>query len=759
MMRLQLRRTKRSCVEATQPVDDQVFQGVTTHAKGTSVVSSWQANGPRDGKRRVATRALSVMLVAAALAGLVPLYWSIALAIGDATVHIDRVAGDGWVASGVVFEVDLSVEPATARMQAESVQFSVLGTQASRMVRAVKVDCAQFDVRATVIDCSSARIRGAFPSIGTQALTGSVRFDRRTQALALTLANLELGSGVARVSGNWSSDGWSAQMTLQKGKLAALQALLKDWTSAPLPLSVSGELDVELQMQGRAARLDRASWRLQARQLTLGNETGTLAAEQLVFDSQGSVERIARARSAPTWRFVTALNSNSGQGYFEPVFLNFGDHPLTLGLEGDWISSSKTLALRKLSIAQRAALAASGHGAVTFEAAPKITRLHLDIQRAEFPGAYALYMQPFLLSTALGSLTTRGAVSGSLDVVDNLPAVLALDLRAVSAEDAQQRLAIAGLSGEVRWRKERTRAPPASQLRWQGVRVLGIEIGAAEVQFLALDRDFRLTRGVQIPLLDGSIELAELQVAAAGQPNMTLQMDASLRPVSVQRLCTVFGWPQFGGRISGRLADLQLRNGVVTLGTVLTAEVFDGRVRVADLRLEQVFSKWPRFSASIAIEELDLEQVTSAFSFGLITGRLSGAIDDLRLFNWSPVSFDASLYTTPGDRSKHRISQRAVNSIGSLGGSASGAAAALSTGVLKFFENFSYERLGLSCKLENEICAMNGVEPAKNGYYLVKGRGIPRIDVIGNAARVDWPRLVEQLQAATELQSPQLDAK
>jgi hypothetical protein len=186
---------------------------------------------------------------------------------------------------------------------------------------------------------------------------------------------------------------------------------------------------------------------------------------------------------------------------------------------------------------------------------------------------------------------------------------------------------------------------------------------------------------------------------------------------------------------------------------VLTADVFDGRVRVADLRLEELFGKWPRLSASIGIDRVDLQQVTSAFSFGLITGRLSGSIDGLRLFDWSPVAFDAALYTSANDRSPHRISQRAVKSIGSLGGASSGAAAALSSGFLKFFENFSYERLGIRCRLENEICAMSGVEPAGNGYYLVKGRGVPRIDVIGNAARVDWPRLVKQLQAATELQA------
>jgi len=701
---------------------------------------------------------MTVILLTATMLATLPVWWSIALAIADGTVQVDRVEGDGWVAQGVAIEVDLAVQPATARLRADSVQFAVLGTQAARTLRDVSVDCTQLDFQETVIACNRASIRGAFPSLGRQELTGSVGFNRRTQALAFTVSNLKVGGGVARVSGDWRSDGWSAHVQLQKGKIAALQALLKDWSPAPLPVSASGNLDADLRMRGRAARLVRAEWRLQGRQVTAGNDAGTLASEQLTFDSQGFVDRISRPRSAAAWRFDASFTSNRGQAYAEPIFLNFGDHPLSLAIEGDWNGSGKTLALRKFSIAQRAAMAASGQAVVAFGEALKVRRLHLDIQRAELPGAYALYLQPFLLSTAAGSLATRGSLSGSLDVADNVPTVLALDMREVSAEDAQQRWSIDALSGAVHWRKDRAQAPAASKLDWRGLKLLGIEVGVAAVQFAAVDRDFTVERGTQIPVLDGSIELAELRVAAAGQADMMVQMDATLRPVSVQRLCDVFGWPQFGGRISGRLANLQLRNGVVTLGTVLTAEVFDGRVQVADLRLEQPFGQWPRFSASIAIDQLDLEQVTSAFSFGLISGRLSGTIDNLRLFNWAPVSFDAYLYTPQGDRSRHRISQRAVKSIGSIGGSG-GAAAALSSGFLKFFENFSYERLGIRCKLENEICAMSGVEPAKNGYYLVKGRGVPRIDVVGNAARVDWPRLVKQLQAATESQGPQLDPK
>ena len=56
-------------------------------------------------------------------------------------------------------------------------------------------------------------------------------------------------------------------------------------------------------------------------------------------------------------------------------------------------------------------------------------------------------------------------------------------------------------------------------------------------------------------------------------------------------------------------------------------------------------------------------------------------------------------------------------------------------------------------QLRDEVCLMSGLEPAQTGYYLVKGRGLPRIDIIGNAGRVDWTQLVAQIAASMHSQN------
>jgi hypothetical protein len=129
----------------------------------------------------------------------------------------------------------------------------------------------------------------------------------------------------------------------------------------------------------------------------------------------------------------------------------------------------------------------------------------------------------------------------------------------------------------------------------------------------------------------------------------------------------------------------------------------------------------------------------------------------LELIAWEPVAMDLHLYTPPHDSSRHRISQRAVENLASVGGG--GAAAALSSGFMKFFDEFSYDRIGIRCILKDGTCSMSGAGQAGEsqfgqGYYIVKGSGLPRIDVVGYRHQVSWNALVRQLDSITKSGAP-----
>jgi hypothetical protein len=233
-----------------------------------------------------------------------------------------------------------------------------------------------------------------------------------------------------------------------------------------------------------------------------------------------------------------------------------------------------------------------------------------------------------------------------------------------------------------------------------------------------------------------------------GADDMVVQFKGAVEPISMTRLATVFGWPQFQGTLAASIPGVTLKNDVLTFEGNVESQVFGGRIVGSNLRLQDPLGRYPEFFADVRARDLDLTLVTQTFEVGSITGRLEADVLNLALFDWMPVSFDARLATPKGDKSRHKISAKAVTSLSNVGGGGGGVVQALQSGVLRFFDEYSYDKLGITCKLRNDICEMSGVEPAGIGYYIVKGAGVPRIDIVGNAGRVRWSQLLASIATA-----------
>jgi hypothetical protein len=613
-------------------------------------------------------------------------------AVDDASLSVQRVGGDGWTAEDIAIDWQLP-DRATATIARLKLDAT------AQELRNVRIVCPQLKLAARTIACDGARVAANWPVIGAQSFTARLVYGRNDASIAVAAKGIQLGGGTAALTASLRGGAWTFDVSV---------------------------VDV-----------------------TLNNESGSLATDKLSARVRGTARQ-----SGDDWQFAVDVSSAKGQAYAQPIFVDFGAHALSASAAGK-LRGKRELAIERFTVDHAQVARASGRAGLDFSNEQPLRSLALQLDSLQFPGAYESYLQPLLLDTSFKAMKTSGKLAGEIEIVDGAPRSVDLTLEALTFDDGTRTFAMESLNGLVHWRADSRAKSDDSALHWSSGSILALPIGASGLLFNANGREFRLLQPTRIPLLDGALALESLRIRNAGLPSVAFMVDATLEPIEVKRLCQTFGWPEFGGRVGGNISKLRMREGVATLGTTLSAQVFDGTVTMSDLKLEQPFSKWPRFSSNVAFENLDLELMTGAFSFGRITGRLSGTIDGLRLFNWAPVAFDARLYTPPGDRSKHRISQRAVENIGSIGGGGAGVTAALSSGFLRFFEDFNYERLGLSCRLETNVCAMDGVAPAPNGgYYLVKGKGLPRIDVIGSSRRVDWPRLVQQLIAATKSGGP-----
>lgn len=665
-------------------------------------------------------------------------------AVDDANLSVARVGGDGWSAEQIEIDWDL---PDRATATIGKLRLAAIAQE----LHDVRIVCPRLELSVRAIACERARVAANWPGIGAQSFTAKLIYGRSDGSLELAADGLRLGAGTVDLSASLHDGAWRAQTRLQRVPVDVLTKVAKS-LRLPLPaIEATGQVTLTADSRGAHSDLHASTFDVSFVELTLNNEAGSIATDKLSARLQGTVRR-----SKGDWQFDVDLSSAQGQAYVQPIFVDFGAHAVRANAAGN-LRGTTELTIERFSLDHAQVARASGRASVDFANEKPLRSLTLQLAGLEFPGAYASYLQPMLLDTSFKSMQTAGTLAGDVTIEDGEPRSIDLTLRDLTFDDGTGKLGIEALAGAVRWRSDTaaTSDDASSAVRWRSGSIFGLSMGAAELQFASKGRQFRLLQPSRIPLLDGALALESFRVRNAGLPSVAFMVDATLEPIDVKRVCRAFGWPEFGGRVGGTLSKFRMRDGVITLGTTLRAQVFDGSLALSDLQLQQPFGQWPRFYSNVAFDDLDLELMTSAFSFGRITGRLSGRVDGLRLFNWAPVAFDARLYTPPGDRSRHRISQRAVENIGSIGGGGAGVASALSSGFLRFFDDFNYERLGISCRLENDVCAMDGVAPAPSGgYYLVKGRGLPRIDVIGSSRRVDWPRLVRQLIDATKSGGP-----
>ncbi|MGB5131254.1 MAG: hypothetical protein WBO00_01460 [Steroidobacteraceae bacterium] len=631
----------------------------------------------------------------------------------------------------------------------------IRGIGATGPLSAIAIDCANLSVSGNQLSCESGRLRGALGSFGAQ----NSRFSARTKpdgSLVLRLDAFALAGGRAKMDLRLDGASWQLESALSEIDIAAMARVAAPWFALPEGFTIAGRANGRVHATGRNDDVRSTDADLAIARLDFADASGEFAGEALAGEFRA---RLVAGRSGD---FATdgKLVLTGGQAYSDPVFLDFAAHGMTADFEGILSSDARRFAARKFSLVHDGVASVSGSARLDFAGETMLQDGKLVIADLDLSNALPVYVQPYLIETSLKDLEGLGHVHGELDVAAGLPSRAALTFDDVTLDSQTGSLSVSGLGGTVNWFDDVLRSELAgeiddgsfqSRMAWQSASLWGIEFGAVELPFATTGRHFRLLEPKLLPIFDGGLAINTLRLRHAGTDQMYLRFDAEVRPISVALLGRALGWPEFSGTISGSIPDLQLSQGIVTLGGNLEASVFDGRVVVRDLRLRDPLGKFPRLHASIDVDNLDLELVTNTFSFGMITGRLSGQVKDLETFDWMPEAFDASFYTPPGDKSKHRISQRAVTNLSSIGGgSGGGVAAALQGGFLKFFDSFSYDRLGLSCTLANDVCTMRGVENAPGGYYIVKGSGLPRINVIGSQSRVAWTRLVRQLGAIME---------
>ena len=482
---------------------------------------------------------------------------------------------------------------------------------------------------------------------------------------------------------------------------------------------------------------------LQLSDVGLETPDGLLAAAGMKGRMQLDYRELLGTRSVDA-----RITANAGELLFDSLYTKFPATPVAIHVQ----ASQAPKGLWKLPLLEwkdPGVLMATGNA--TLDAHSSVFDLSMAVDVTDLGKARDRYLSGFLAPAGFSDLLLTGAARADLQMRAGHLTGLAATMRQVNAVDTKARFTLAGIEGDLRWTRDAT--PVASRIAWRDGALFGIGLGAADFRFSSANGELVLGPAVTIEALRGRLVLEQLRwQAPQGDAGARFQFGLGMRELDLASLSQRLGWPAFTGTISGKIPSARFQGDVLTLDGGLQMNLFNGNIELSKLSMERPFGVAPTLSADVSIQDIDLAPMTRVFGFGSISGRMDGHINELRLVDWSPVAFEARFETDSDWKGKRRISQRAVNDISSVGGS--GLAGSLQTKLLKVFDDFGYARIGLGCKLKDNVCTMEGISSAGDGYIIVEGAGLPRIQVVGFRRRVDWPTLVSRLQAATNGQAP-----
>lgn len=520
---------------------------------------------------------------------------------------------------------------------------------------------------------------------------------------------------------------WRGTALLKKGDLA-------QWArQQPLPVSVGqGVMEGKLAFAGQNETPRQIRAELALRDMTFSDSDGLHAGDKI-----GARLMLEAHRAGARWHWDGALRWDAGEVFWQPWYFS---SPL-LDLRGRGWLSDDALAVESGEVSM------AGVGAATVAGRwrrhdRQLETLEVAALDLDTGAAYPVLLKPLLEKTVLGNLEMAGRADVRLKLAGGRLSAFDVTLREFDVEDRDGRFGFYKARVHIPWVSDR---PQPVAVDFAGGHLMRLPLGAARLA-ATVDGYTLAAPQLGLPLLGGMLTLKDVS-AVFMQRRWHWRLGASLTPVSLPEFTHAVGWPGMQGQISAVVPMATYSNGRMVVDGVTQFQVFDGTAAIANLVWQDPLGVTSRLQADIRLRDLDLDLLTRTFSFGSMSGRLDGDVRGLELSRWQPVQFDAVFRSSPGSYKK-KISQRAVENISALGGA--GASAAIQRSFLRFFKEFNYAGIGLSCRLRNGVCTMDGMEPAQSGYVLVKGSGIPAITVLGYNRNVSWSELLQRVRRITQ---------
>jgi hypothetical protein len=654
-------------------------------------------------------------------------------AVDTATFDAGSITGEGWKLDGVKFTViDLNRKQPQAKFSANKL---LLPKPLNELMLA-NLHCLDFTWNKEELHCHKGR--ASVKSKDWQSPSAEFSFHLGPKQNTLKLKDAHIAG--SRLSLDFGSKGknWQCNISAKHLSNELLGKLLPNGIPKGKPYQAKqAGLSLQGTVSGSGENLETFDLIANVAGLTDQTQDGKIAAEKLNL-----LVHLMAKRDKADWRWQGESQMTAGALYVDPVYLEAAGKPIRLQAQGLWNNKTKVADVHAFAYDHPEAGRLTGSAVAYYRDKVIIDKANLNLRSNTLQGLLTTYINPFFTESPFVGMTVAGDLQANFSFVKQALTGTTLHFSKLNIDDDSKRLAIKEGFGLLNWSNDPLETKQ-SQLSWQQLAIKGLPLETASMKFTSQANFFKLVDKIKIPFFNGLIAVDRFSWQGKKDDEPDVSFAGSVANVSLEALSKAMGWTSLSGNISGQIPGVDYQNKTLNLGGELRIEAFDGTIKVNHLSSSGLFSDFPKVFGDISVENLDLDQVTQKFEFGNITGRLSGHVNKLVLENWHPVTFFAWFGTPDDDDSRHRISQKAVKNIASIGGGA--ATDLLSRSFLGFFETFGYDKIGVGCYLCKGVCQMMGLEATGQGYYLIKGGGLPRIDVLGYNPQVNWDVLVERL--------------
>ena len=462
------------------------------------------------------------------------------------------------------------------------------------------------------------------------------------------------------------------------------------------------------------------------------DEAGLHAGEKLT----GQIKLAAKSIN-DIWQWNGLISWTQGELFWQPFY--FGKAGNSFAINGTFKQPMLKIENASLLVNEVGKMSAN---AQINNKTNEVEDVKVSATDVDFAGLYTIFLKPMAEKSVFGNMEVSGKADWQFEIKNLSPTSFELNLRDANIEDKNGKFAFNQINAHLPWDYDEVKI---LNLKYKSGQLLKLPLGDTNLT-AEINRFSLISLQLTLPILDGALNLSDISAARIGDDwNWHLRME--LKPVSMNEFSKSLGWPTMQGKISGQVPLVTYADKQLNMDGAMTFNVFKGTIGMNNLIIDDPLGVVPRLNADLTMRNLDLGDLTRTFSFGNIEGKLDGDVKNMALENWKPVYLDASIRTSDGPQLK-KISQRAVENITALGGE--GTAAALQRTFLRFFKEFNYDKIGLSCKLRRDVCEMGGVESTATGYIIVKGKGIPAVNVNGYTQKVSLSDLLSRIKRITD---------